>query len=54
MKLADYLILALVALALFLVIRRSVRKKAAGNTCGRESCAGCSGRESCAGQANQK
>ncbi|HML67999.1 MAG TPA: FeoB-associated Cys-rich membrane protein [Clostridia bacterium] len=50
MKLADYLILALVALVLFLVIRRSVRRKASGNTCGCGGCAGCSARENCAQQ----
>ena len=48
MKLADYLILALVALALFLVIRRSVKRKAAGAACGCGGCAGCSARENCA------
>lgn len=49
MKLADYLILALVALALFLVIRRGVRRKAAGSACGC-GCAGCGARENCAQQ----
>lgn len=48
MKLADYLILALVALALFLVIRRSVKRKATGAACGCGGCAGCSARENCA------
>ena len=53
MKLADYLILALVALVLFLVIRRSVRRKAAGNACGCGGCAGSSARENCAQQTKQ-
>lgn len=47
MKLADYLILALVVLALFFVIRRSAKRKATGAACGCGGCAGCSARENC-------
>ena len=54
MKLADYLILALVALVLFLVIRRGVRRKAAGNACGCGGCAGCSASGNCPGQTKGK
>ncbi|MDD4312284.1 MAG: FeoB-associated Cys-rich membrane protein [Eubacteriales bacterium] len=48
MKLADYVILALVAFVLFLVIRHSVKRKASGASCGCGGCAGCSARENCA------
>jgi hypothetical protein len=54
MKLADYLILALVALVLFLVIGRSAKRKAAGVSCGCGGCAGCSARENCAQKTEQK
>jgi len=54
MKLLDYLILALVALVLFLAIRRSVKKRASGAACGCGGCAGCSARENCPEQAKEK
>ena len=47
MKLADYLILALVALVLFLVIRHNAKRKASGAASGSGGCAGCSARETC-------
>jgi len=50
MKLLDYVILALVALVLFLVIRRSAKRKASGAACGCGGCDGCSARANCAVQ----
>ena len=49
MKLADYVILALVGLVLFLVIRHNAKRKASGASCGCGGCAGCSARENCPG-----
>lgn len=54
MKLADYLILALVALVLSLVIRRSAKQKAVGASCGCGGCAGCSAQQNCAQKTEQK
>jgi hypothetical protein len=50
MKPLDYVILALVALVLFFVIRRRVKRKASGAACGCGGCEGCSARGSCAEQ----
>ena len=54
MKVLDYLILALVALVLFLVIRHSVKKRASGTACGCGGCAGCSASGNCPSQAKGK
>jgi hypothetical protein len=43
----DYALLTLVALALFLAVRHSHRKKAAGNACGCGGCAGCAVSKDC-------
>jgi hypothetical protein len=49
----DYALLALVAFILFLAIRHSVRKKAAGRSCGC-GCAGCAASQSCPSVMYQK
>ena len=47
MHVLDYALLALVALALFLSIRRSVKRRASGAACGCGGCAGCASRGAC-------
>lgn len=54
MRIWDYLILAAVALIVFLAIRHNVRRKASGAACGCGGCAGCSASGHCAQSTERK